>query len=96
MPDSYPKFKAAVAQLAPSFLNREETVEIACKTIEEAGREGARLIAFPESFIPGYPYWIWMETPFAAARYFKDFFKNSVEVPSTSTKLLCPSCKAFS
>jgi aliphatic nitrilase len=93
MADNYPKFKAAVAQIAPSFLNREETVEIACKSIEEAGREGARIIAFPESFIPGYPYWIWMEPPFAAARYFKDFFKNSVEVPSTSTKLLCQSAK---
>jgi predicted molibdopterin-dependent oxidoreductase YjgC len=45
MPDKYPKFKAAVAQLAPSFLNREETVEIACKAIEEAGQKGARLIA---------------------------------------------------
>jgi len=34
MPDSYPKFKAAVVQLAPSFLNREKTVEIACKTLQ--------------------------------------------------------------
>jgi aliphatic nitrilase len=93
MPDIYPKFKAAVAQIAPSFLNREETVEIACNAIEEAGKEGARIIAFPESFIPGYPYWIWMEPPFEAARYFKDFFKNSVEVPSESTKLLCQSAK---
>ena len=93
MPDSYPKFKAAVAQLAPSFLNREETVEIACKAIEEAGREGAELIAFPESFIPGYPYWIWLEPPFASAAYFRNFFKNSVEVPSPATKLLCQSAK---
>lgn len=93
MPDSYPKFKAAVAQISPSFLNREETVEIACKAIETAGKEGAKIIAFPESFVPGYPYWIWMETPFASAGYFKDFFKNSVEVPSTATKLLCQSAK---
>jgi aliphatic nitrilase len=92
-PDSYAKFKVAVAQISPSFLNREETVEIACRAIEEAGKEGARLIAFPESFIPGYPSWLWMEPPFAAARYFKNFFKNSVEVPSASTKLLCRSAK---
>ena len=91
--DSFPKFKVAVAQIAPSFLNRDETVAIACKAIEEAGKEGARLIAFPESFIPGYPYWLWMEPPFAAARYFKDFFKNSVTVPSPSTRLLCRSAK---
>ena len=94
MPDTYPKFKAAVAQIAPSFLNKDETVEIACRAIEEAGKKGARLIAFPESFIPGYPYWIWMEPPFAAARYFKEFFKNSVEVPSSSTKLLGQSAKS--
>lgn len=93
MPDSYPKFKAAVAQLAPSFLNREETVEIACNAIETAGTNGAELIAFPESFIPGYPYWIWMEPPFATAKHFKDLFKNSVEVPSPATKLLCRSAK---
>lgn len=93
MPDIYPKFKAAVAQIAPSFLHREETVAIACRAIEEAGKEGARLIAFPESFIPGYPYWLWMEPPFAAARYFKDFFKNSVSVPSPSIDLLCRSAR---
>ena len=93
MPDSYPKFKAAVAQLAPSFLNREETVKVACRAIEEAGDNGARLIAFPESFIPGYPYWIWLEPPFSSARYFKDFYKNSVEVPSPATKNLCQSAK---
>jgi len=90
---NYSKFKAAVAQLAPSFLNREETVEIACRTIEEAGREGARLIAFPESFIPGYPYWLWIEPPFEAARYFREFYKNSVEVPSQSTQSLCRSAR---
>ena len=93
MSDRYPKFKAAVAQLAPSFLKREETVEIACKAIEEAGSKGAELIAFPESFIPGYPYWIWLEPPFASAAYFKDFFKNSVDVPSPATKRLCQAAK---
>ena len=90
---SYPKFKAAVAQLSPSFLNREETVEIACRAIEEAGKEGARIIAFPESFIPGYPYWLWIEPIFDGARYFREFFKNSVEVPSQSTKSLCESAR---
>jgi len=93
MPDTFPKFKAAVAQISPSFLNREETIEKACNTIAEAGGNGAKLIAFPESFIPGYPYWIWMETPFDSAKYFKDFFKNSVEVPSPATKQLCQAAK---
>lgn len=93
MTDSYPKFKAAVAQLAPSFLNREETVEVACNAIEEAGKEGAKIIAFPESFIPGYPYWLWIEPALEAVKHFREFFKNSVEVPSHSTKLLSRSAR---
>ena len=88
MTDSYPKFKAAVAQLAPSFLNREETVEVACNAIEEAGKEGARIIAFPESFIPGYPYWLWIEPALEAVKHFREFFKKE-NLLAYSVKLAC-------
>ncbi len=53
-------FKVAVVQAAPVFLNREATVDKACELIAAAGREGARLIAFPGSFIPTYPDWVWV------------------------------------
>ena len=49
------KVKVAVAQVSPVFLDRERTVEKACKFIKEAGENGAELIVFPEAFIPGYP-----------------------------------------
>ena len=45
------KTKIAAAQLTPIFLNLTKTVEKACSAIEEAGKNGAQLIVFPESFI---------------------------------------------
>jgi len=43
----------AAAQLSPVFLDRHATVERAIAAIHEASAHGARLIVFPEAFIPG-------------------------------------------
>ena len=56
--DSYPKFKAAAVQAEPIPLDRDACVDKACSLIEEAGRNGAKIIAFPEGFIPGHPNWL--------------------------------------
>jgi len=59
MPTPNTSFKIAAVQAAPVFLNREATLDKACELIMEAGRSDARLVAFPESFIPAYPDWVW-------------------------------------
>jgi len=51
-------FKVGAAQVAPVFMDLGETVEKARNLIAEAGRKGARLVVFPEAFIPGYPDWV--------------------------------------
>jgi nitrilase len=53
---------AAVVQATPVFLDRDATIEKACGLIREAGRSGAGLVVFPESFIPTYPDWVWAVT----------------------------------
>lgn len=55
--------KVAVIQKPPRLLDREETVEGALASIEEAAAEGAELLFFPEAFIAGYPTWIWRMEP---------------------------------
>jgi predicted amidohydrolase len=51
-------FKAAVIQHAPVFLNLEQSIEKACGLIEQAANGGANVIAFPETWLPGYPVWL--------------------------------------
>ncbi len=94
MGDQYPAFKAAAVQASPVFLNREATVDKACQLIREAGRNGARLVAFPEVFIAGYPYWIWLDSPLKHDKWFSQLFKEAVEIPGPSTDALCRAAKA--
>lgn len=75
-------FKAAVVQAEPEYLNLEATVEKACDTIREAGEEDADLIAFGESFIPGYPWFIWMGPPSWWLSYQQQLYKNALTLPS--------------
>jgi hypothetical protein len=49
--------KVAAAQLAPAFLDREATIDKVLDAIGEATANGAELIAFSETFVPGYPAW---------------------------------------
>ena len=89
MGDTFPKFKAAAIQAAPVFLDRDATVDKSCRLIEEAADKGAKLIAFPEVFIPAYPYWNRLDNPYRGKKYFRELVKNSIEVPSPATDRLC-------
>ena len=51
--------RVAVIQQPPVLLDRCATLERAVGLLAQAAREGATLVVFPESFVPGYPSWIW-------------------------------------
>jgi nitrilase len=55
--------RIAVVQRPPVLLDREGTVQAAVAAVAEAARGGAKLVIFPEAFIPGYPVWIWRLKP---------------------------------
>ncbi len=85
-------FKVAVVQATPVFLNRAATVDKACGLIATAAREGARLIVFPESFIPAYPDWVWT-VPSGEEEVHNELYaellENAVAIPSDATDALC-------
>ncbi len=88
-----PKFKAAAVQASPVFLNVNATVDKACTIIAEAAGNGASLVAFPEVFIAGYPYWNWIMTPVQGSKWYEKLYKNSITVPGPETERLCEAAK---
>ncbi|MDC9812617.1 MULTISPECIES: carbon-nitrogen hydrolase family protein [Rhizobium] len=71
-------FKAAAAHVAPVYLDARATVEKAASIIGEAARSGASLVAFPESFIPGFPIWSALYSPICSHDQFKRFAAASI------------------
>lgn len=86
------RLKVAAAQVAPVYLDKQKTVEKACLLIEEAAKKGAKLIVFPEAFIPGYPDWIWLVPNGRSAdlnQLYVELVENAVSIPDQSTDMLC-------
>ena len=50
--------RLAAAQIAPVLLDRSATLRKIASWCERAAAEGARLVAFPEAVLPGYPSWL--------------------------------------
>ncbi len=88
-----PKFKAAAVQASPVFLNVDATVDKACSIIAEAAGNGASLVAFPEVFVAGYPYWNWIMTPVQGSRWYERLYVNSITVPGPETERICQSAR---
>ena len=90
-------FVAVAVQHAPVFLDRDATIELACDLIADAAARGAKLVVFPEAFVPGYPVWIWHlpagKTHELRALY-TELVRQSVTVPSPATDRLCRAARA--
>jgi nitrilase len=94
VPDQFPKVKVAAVHAASVFLDREKTLSKAVGLINDAARNGARLVVFPESFLPGFPFWINSHTPGTGGPLFFELFANAVEVPSETVEALGEAARA--
>src|SRR5438552_12780461 len=63
MPKRSTEHRVGVVQHAPVTLHRKQTLERGVALIEEAAATGAKLISFPETWVPGYPEWLWRLQP---------------------------------
>jgi nitrilase len=89
-------FLVAAVQISPAFLDRDTTVYRACDAIAAAGARGARLVVFPEAFVPGYPLWVWN---IAAGRthdlraLYAELVDQSVTIPGPAVTRLCDAAR---
>jgi nitrilase len=72
------QFKVAAVQAAPSFLDLETGVRRVAGYIEEAAKAGAKLVVFPETWMPGYPNHIWLGSVAWGMQFVGRYFENSV------------------
>ena len=82
----FPEFTLAAVQAAPVYFDREASTEKACRLITEAGHKGADLVAFGETWLPGYPFF---HTSSLLDQGCVTYLSNAVEIPSPTTDRLC-------
>jgi nitrilase len=86
--------RVAVVQASPTALNLAASSAKALALIEEAAANGAKLVCFGETFLPGYPAWLdycqgaalWNHPP--VKEVFAELRANSVLVPGVETEVL--------
>ncbi len=87
-------FRVAIVQNSPIFLDLDASLAKAIRLAEEATKRQARLIAFGETWLPGYPAWLdycsdvalWDHRP--SKDVFAKLRQNSLTVPGRETEAL--------
>src|SRR5258708_38096403 len=86
--------KVAIVQAAPVFMNLEASLARAIEYVDEAAKEGAHMVVFGETWLPGYPAWLdycpgaalWDHEP--TKEVFGELRRNSLSIPSREAQML--------
>ena len=90
---THPKFRAAAIQAAPVFLDLDASVDKAVTLIAEAAANGAKLIAFPETWLPGYPWFIWLDSPAWGMQFIQRYHDHSLVYGSPQADRIAQAAK---
>jgi aliphatic nitrilase len=87
--------KAAAVQISPVLYSREGTVEKVVRKIHELGQEGVQFATFPETVVPYYPYFAFIQTPYQiiTGREHLKLLEQAVTVPSAATDAISDACR---
>lgn len=88
-----PVVKAAAVQLSPVLYSREGTVGKIVGKIIELGRQGIQFATFPETVIPYYPYFSFVEAPYQMGAEYYKLLDQAVIVPSEATRAIAEAAK---
>jgi nitrilase len=87
--------KAAAVQLSPVLYSREATVDKIVRKITELGQQGVRFATFPETVVPYYPYFSFLQPAYqiVAGREHLKLLDQAVTVPSPATHAIGDACR---
>ncbi len=80
--------RAAAIQIAPDLEGAAGTLDRMAAAVAEAAKEGVQLAVFPETFVPYYPYFSFVEPPVTAGKEHQRLYAEAVEVPGPSADRL--------
>ncbi len=96
----FPKFTAAAVQASPEFRDKPvyfdslATLANAVGQIKEAAANGAKLIVFPELYIPGYCHFaLDLRKGPEYTNIWSEYYRHAIEVPSEETDILCKAAR---
>jgi len=85
--------KAAAVQLGPILYSREGTVDKVIQTILDLGSKGVQFATFPETVVPYYPYFSFIQRPYESGAERHRLLEQSVTVPSATTDAIGEACR---
>jgi aliphatic nitrilase len=87
--------KAAAVQLSPVLYSREGTVDKIVRKINELGQQGVQFATFPETVVPYYPYFSFLQPGYqlVGGREHGRLLDQSVAVPSPATHAIGDACR---
>jgi aliphatic nitrilase len=87
--------KAAAVQISPVLYSREGTIEKIVKNIRELGKQCVQFATFPETVVPYYPYFSFIQTPSQLITGGENLklLNQAVTVPSAATDAIGQACK---
>jgi aliphatic nitrilase len=87
--------KAAAVQLSPVLYSREGTVDKVVRKIHELGQQGVQFATFPETVVPYYPYFSFLQPAYqiVGGREHLKLLDQAVTVPSPATHAIGDGCK---
>ena len=85
--------KAAAVQMSPVLYNREATVEKVVQKILELGRQGVQFAVFPETIVPYYPYFSFVQPPYQMDAEHRRLVEQAVTIPSPATQAIGDACR---
>jgi nitrilase len=84
--------RIAVVQVPPVLLDGPSTLTVAVEQLHQAAEAGARLVVFPETYVPGYPVWIWRLRPGPdyglTSAIYQRLLENSVDLANDGLRAL--------